>query len=509
MELAGLGVKSLRNLRAWLIALAMLYFRFMNNRMAQHEGMIFDRLTESSAFRSDLLYFIRLAGNYAAHIFTDVRERANSPVRREYAEWLTTQAVIKDKKLYNALLLKKGWFDALAHEFRDMLETMPQRMQNRFLQALTQDHLIPMDRHNFLKMIDDLRLYRNWLEHYGDGKPQPVSDIRLLDILGLMLLPFMGNQLLGRIHHHGRRIKLRELTKIRQRAKARLDQALASRREASKFMNGLKRRSDLESVRQRITRKYGNVPSDVTVHRIAKEDAKKRRDLEHRKATMLALHQRYFDAQTWPRYNFENFLLRYAFIGKGRIAALETLLTQSPNNVGTLDFAQDIEPAFMLSVEIGLIFHSWLGEVEEAGVKIRNKKKVGPIIPALRNEIAHGGWFWHVEDPTNSGSYLSLTDLLQATSTLTALPEIRDGADRHNQLLTKLIAALRPCSDHLIYARLQPGDDPNRHPPPYRVKRWTPATRSRFSDKTRWRIERRHALRRIAASWMREIQHVN
>lgn len=411
---------------------------------------------------------------------------------------------------------RAGWFDALKQEFPVILEAMPRRMQNRFLQALTQDHMIPADRRAFVSMLDDLREYRHWLEHYSErvahGMPQPVSDIRLLDILGLMLLPHMGNQLLGRIHHHGRKSGLRGYTRVKETAKIRLDAALAKRRETSRYMNGLKRKSDHASVKERLTRKYGNPPGDVAVHRIAKEDAKKRRDLEHRKASLIALHNRYFSAQTWPRYNLENFLLRYAFIGKRRIGEIEKLLSslnsQAAIATPSFDFVQDIEPAFLLSMDIGLIIHTWLSELEEAGINIRAKKVVGPIIPALRNEIAHGGWIWRVVDPQNRNDHLRFGVLIKALTDLSLRPELSGGGELSNQLLTRIGATLRPCADHLVYAVLQPRDDPNRHPPPYRIRRWTPANRAKYADNSLWRIERRPALRRLAALWMREIHAV-
>ena len=478
----------------------------------QHDNILAP-LTCHGGFRSDLLYFVRLAGNYAGHIFIDVRERASSPIRKEFALWLDSpQAILRNTHFHSALQDKKGWFDALSADFTTMIENMPARMQNRFLRALGEDHLIPADRRNFIAMVDDLREYRHWLEHYDErqvkGIAQPVSDLRLLDILGLMILPFMHNILLGRIHHHGKRHKIRGTSVIGQQAKSHLDSALARRREASRFMNGLKRRSDHDAIRDRITRKYGNRPAERTVHRIAKEDAKKRRDLEHRKAAMLSLYLRYFKEETWPRYNYENFLLRFAFLGKARIAAIVALAFPTDNTDKKYrepDFILDIEPIFMLSVEMGRIIHNFLEEMEEGGIAIRTKKKVGPIVPAVRNSIAHGEWFWQTEDPHNSGHMLTLPALLQALHHVLDQSQMIDKKECWNRLMTALEGALRPCVDHLVFAKMQATDDMNRHAPAIKIRRWTPKVRQLYSDNKKWRIERRPALRKVAASWMRDI----
>ncbi|MFA6219888.1 MAG: hypothetical protein WC692_08950 [Erythrobacter sp.] len=476
-------------------------------------GVDFGPLLARPAFRSDLLYFIRLAGNYAASIFADVRNRAPTKHRRAFDDWLASHQC-NDAMLKTELTDHRKWFDAHKRDFTNILEDMPHYMRDRLTRALQYDHALTLDHRGLSKCLDDLREYRHWLEHAeeridkGEKRPQNVTDDRLLHILGLMLLPFMGNHLLGRIRHHAGRSGLRahDVQNIAAPAKAILDSALTDRREASKFINGLKRRVDNDTIRRRITTRYGNAPSDQAVHRIAREDAKKRRDLEDRKSALLDLHRRYFAEGHWPRYNYENFLIRFGFIGRARIAAMENLLRNRSDE--PLDFILHIEPLFMLSMDIALIIHCWLAALEERGVPIRNMKQIGPRVPAIRNAISHGGWVWDVI-PKGENAPLPFGEVLTALLTALDHSAVNDKARWKNDLLTAIEGALRPMQWSRVHDRSPPpADDPNRMPPGFTVKRWDAATRTRFADRTRWHIEKRQPLRRIAAAWMRELAKV-
>ncbi len=492
-------------------------------------GELFGELLDRGGFRSDLLYFIRLAGNYAAAIFIDCRDRAQSKHRRQFALWIETESV-EDRHLRDALVQRKPWFDSLKRDFPRLIEAMPQPMRDRLGRTIVQDHAIPLDLRNFVALLDDLLEYRHWLEHWEERKargaiPNPASDERLLRIIGLMLLPQLAHHLLGRMHHHARKARLRDRHARADRARAIMNAAIADRREASRHVNGLKRRTDLDSIRAQLIRKYGNAPGGAAVHRIAKEEAKKRRDFESRKASLLSVHQSYFAEGTWPRYNYENFLIRFGFIGRGRIAALERLLGERREGPGGLrhDFIHAIEPAFHLSMDIALILHLWLSDLEEAGVPVRKEKLFKRsyrtvagdaanlatlhyrTIVNLRNAVAHNGWFWEVEDPAMPGTFLSLSDLLGHLLPLPARFGLTDGAERRNHLLTTIEAALRQQMCAYVYRKRGSDDDPNRSPPPVVVRRWTTDTREQYADKTQWRIERRAALRSLTAHWMREV----
>lgn len=474
---------------------------------AGRPGDIFGPLLERPAFRADLLYFIRLAGNYAASIFIDVRNRAPMHHRHALDVFITGHAG-NDTQLLAALTNRHAWFDALKADFTILLGEMPQYMKDRLERALTEDHLLPWDRRNFIKALDDLREYRHFLEH--PEKRINVTDERLLETLGRMLLPFLGNHLAGRVHHHGRRSGMRNARAAAEQTRTILADALAARRETSKFMNGLKRRVSHDEIAAELTRKRGSPPHDAAVHKIAKARKKERADLECRKAAMLTLHRSYFNETSWPRYNHENFLMRFAFIGKRRILDLENKL-QFPAD--RHDFIHAIEPFFILSMDMALIIHCWLTELEGAGVPIRNRKELAKVTPAaawlpdIRNAIAHGGWIWAVEPKDRSSQPLSFAELVASLLAALHHPKVaRDGAKWRNDLLTRMEGALRPCGWHHIYAKAQPDDDPNQMRAHHVIKRWTAKTRARYADRYKWHVEKRPYLRRVAATWMRDLR---
>lgn len=506
----------------------------------------FGRLLDRPAFRSDLLYFIRLAGNYAVSIIIDCRQRASGKQKVEFSHWLGLDAggarrhapqAATAKELetrlwqqflrrnpgfvspvdhrpnikrenWRALAFGDGWFDIFKTDYPTLLREMPVAMRERLSRALQQDHLLPWKTAEFLTAVEDLTDYRHWLEHpdqrreRGEARPR-VDDGRLLEILGLMLLPFLGNHLVGRIRHHERAMGIAASDRCADKATDILRAALATRRDTSLFMNGLKRRVDHDSIRVRLTRRYGNPPGDRAVHRIAKEDAKKRRDLETQKAAMLALHGRYFDEHSWPRYNLENFLMRFAFIGRRRIAALEEKLGIAAE--GRPDFINAIEPAFMVAMDMALVIHVWMTSVEAASGAAVGQRKGDTVLTALRNGIAHGDWIWEIADKSRNGQPYSFADLLDALLAFPGKAGLQEEAQWRNDLLTRMEAVLRPCAWPRVYRKAQPGDDPNRLPPPHVVKRWSPATRARFADASVWQREKRTALRRMASSWMRDI----
>jgi len=465
-------------------------------------------LTPIPAFRIELLHFIRLAANYTASIFIECRSRAQPKHRHQFAEWLAQNEQDKDKQLWLGLRTRARWFDALKQDFTYVIREMPIPLQTRLERAIQHDHLLPWDLRRFERALDDLREYRHWLEHYDErvrsGRVCPCTDERLVELLGLLLLPHLNNHLLGRMRYHARRAGFRGTPAAIPAAKAIMDKSVADRREASREINGLKRRIDADTIRDRITRKYGNPPGDQAVHRIAREEAKKRRDLETRKRALLTLHGEYFDPQTWPRYNLENFLIRFAFIGKGRIAELEALLGEAKGG-GRHNFITAVEPAFELALDIALIFHDYLTELEIAGVPIRKRAKVGPAVTGLRNAIAHGDWFWRVPDPARNDVPFTFDEIIERLAALPGDFGLAGPAQWRNNLLTRLESCLRDRKRTLAYRIPQPGDDPNRNPSPIKVARWTDAARERFADRKTWRIERSPALRSLAARWKREI----
>ncbi|NJM50886.1 MAG: hypothetical protein HC843_08395 [Sphingomonadales bacterium] len=178
---------------------------------------LFSHLESSPAFRGEMRYFLQLAGNYIANIFIQVRAKSPSKHRKAFAQWLGTQpSSVKDKQLYDALVCKAEWFEAYKRDFAIMLDDMPPVMRDRMGRSIQNDHCIPLDMAGFIRSLDRLREYRHWLEHYKDhaekNQKRPVTeDSDILRDLGLLLVPHLLNHLHGRIRHHQRKLKTKNV----------------------------------------------------------------------------------------------------------------------------------------------------------------------------------------------------------------------------------------------------------------------------------------------------------
>ncbi|MEQ1724827.1 MAG: hypothetical protein ABL882_02750 [Sphingopyxis sp.] len=455
------------------------------------EAALFADLESSAAFRADMLYFLRLAGNYMANIFVTVRAGAPSKHRKAFAEWLTPPlpargaqkpSPIEDKPLRDALVTKQLWFDAYKRDFAVMLGEMPQAMKDRLGRSIQADHCLPLDLRNFIAMLDELREYRHWLDHYDERvqkkEKRPVTDEQVARHLGLLLLPHLHNHLIGRVHHHrckaGQRSFGRPKAAANAELKAIFDRATADRREAT--MERMGRRTKGSVIR------------------------KERQEAQQVGERWRQTHAARFSPDTWPRYNLHNWKTRYYFMGEGRIAKLESQLRPAGDDGAMVDFIHAIEPLFNLSLDLNLAIHMALTAIEGLGIKIRSKKDVGLIIPALRNEIAHGGFFWDVKG--GDGAVLAAADVFEAMQGL--MLQASNGKQRRNDFVTAAQQLMRKARTSLAFPPADP-DDANRSPPPIRVRTWGAGNRVRYGHSSAFRLEKRKDLSRVVAAWMRAL----
>ncbi|APG62748.1 hypothetical protein LPB140_08045 [Sphingorhabdus lutea] len=483
---------------------------------------LFGDLVKRPKFRSDILYFVQLAGNYAANIFVDMRNRASSKQKKAFYDWLSgVKNDDIDVRLKEALNNSNQYFDPFKKGYAQILEEMPLPLRDRMERAIQHDHVLPISLKNFIKNLDDLREYRHWLEHYDDrikkGSPKKISDERAVQIITLMILPFLSAHMKGRIIHHARNMGMRhrEIEQFIAPIDKIIRDNIASRRDASKYINGLKKRKSNEEIKEFITEKYGNAPSDMAVHRFAKQEKKKRNDLETRKQALTNLYNRYFDKDHWPRYNHENFLIRYQFLGKSRIKEVEEYIIEQNPDKKHIDFILDIEPIFMLSFEISLIIHIWFSDLEVKGVPIRDRKKLNKLndkaarMVDIRNQIAHGGWIWRIENNAKNGEFYSITEIMEGLFAVLDHPNINDKAQYKNDLITALQGAFLRCKKSYIYENIKDGD-PNQNRARYVINYWSTKNRDKFADRhgvdAKWRVERRIPLRKMAATWMRDLK---
>lgn len=447
---------------------------------------LFEDLEQRPAFRADIRYFVGLATNYIASIFIAVREGAPSKHRKAFAVWLDQHAPsMTDAKLREALVHRHRWFDCNKADFTIILETMPQPMKDRLGRALMVDHAIPMTLREFVATTDTLREYRHWLEHYDERisrrARRPVHDWEVLRLLGHLLIPHLLNHLCERIHSHARKAGVHQ-TDARgrtERARAICQAAIAARRAATMDQAGFRTRG--------------------TVVRKERQEAQ-------------AVHERWrqahaarFSESTWPRYNLHNWKLRWFFYGPHRIEQLEQLLRHpDESNNAPVDFIQAVEPLFNLSADVALVIHDLLVDLKARGVNVAAKKQVGPMVPAIRNAVAHGDFFWTVAQPAvTPPKPIPVVEVFAELQRLClSLPS---GAKQlRNDFVTRLEATLRDAKVTLAYPAAE-FDDLNRSPPPLRIRRWSNAVRERVAQGG-MRIERRPALRRVTAQWMRALQ---
>jgi hypothetical protein len=454
-----------------------------------HSDLNLSPLLALPGFRSDLLYFIRMAGNYIESIFLDTRDRWTDPRKRAFQATLDTLKAKEPKNASKfadlALRQPKSEF-AFAQSFRDLLAYLPATHQQTLADRLQQDHALPFNFDQFFSTITLLRDWRNYLEHAADAKPPTKPDDgRLLEALGLLLLPYLHNHLVGCVAHHARKVRLNN--SVANEVRARLRTAEQMRRETSRKRYGRKTR--------------GTLGKNERIHQ------------ENSKTAWMARYAEYFAPDTWPRHNYHNFKIRWHFMGRHTIRMLEQQLqgnTANPKQHG--DFMREIEPLYGVMLDIHLHLHSFLEGMKQQGLNIRERKTVGPLIVALRNEIAHGGCFWQVKkyvakdqpQPSGDDRFYAVAEIFAAVLNLPSLAKLPDPKAPALQLADRLRSVLKQAGLHRVYL-LDMDCPPNQLPAPLVVRRWTPARREKFANKTRYRIDKRERLRAVLAAWQRAL----
>jgi hypothetical protein len=478
----------------------------------------FTALLTRPGFRADLLYFIRMAGTYIETIFLDARVNWKDNRLKSFQTIIDGLKEKNPKYDKNWIALRKqdpGIEFAAKDAFKLLLAHLETTHKSSLSRRLQWEHALPWSFDIYYHKVEQLRAYRNFLEH-PDGKTKPDDD-ELLHTLGLLLLPHLQNHLIGRIIHHQRKLakpspsplggegrgeggeggqhsgfrtsspqpspsKEREFTAA---VRDILQKAETDRRETSRNIFGLKTRQTL--------------PKNERIDRETYNNRWKERFAD------------WFASDTWPRYNEHNFKVRYHFIGRRRLALLGTALQSSPSTKGYFndparsDFIRELEPIYYASLDINLILQKFLFEMKSLKLEVGSAKKMKNSIPALRNEIAHGGFFWAVADKDNAGQVVSLETLFGDLLSLPAKADMPNIKERQNDLITAIAGVIKNYGAHRVHDSEKIGDDPNKRPPPYIIHRWTAEKRARYADSKRYTIDRRPRVRALLASWKRAL----
>jgi hypothetical protein len=440
-------------------------------------------LLQRPGFRADMLYFLRMAGTYIETIFIDARVNWKDNRLKTYQSIIDARLKKEPSQKNFLVAMRKqdpGIEFAFKKDFTFLLADLQPTHKDHIRRRLLWEHALPWDFKRYDEVIETLRSYRHYLEHFDEkikkGEHR-LPDKNLLKMLGLLLLPHLHNHLIGRVIHHERKL---DLPKNSYSAAVRIIMrgAETDRREASHNLFGLKTRQLLP-----------------------RNERKDRETYNQRWKERFPL---WFAPDTWPRYNEHNFKVRYHFMGQARLNKLGAALQNATPHKGYFDdpaqcdFIRELEPLYYATLDLNLILHKFLAEREAAGVDVKNVNVVGRVIPALRNEIAHGGFFWSVTNKSNNMIH-------PLKNIFSAMLKLMPDKNSCNDLATPIVGVIKAYGAHRVHDRQALPDTPNQYPPPLVVHRWTAAKRATYASRERWHIDRRPRLRALLATGKRAL----
>lgn len=473
------------------------------------------RLEDDADFRNGYLYFLQLANSYLAaifwHVFPDSSRRKNlyETVRNFDAD-LKAEAARRGEQqrgLDPALLKsiapepgerRTGFLDCYKSDFvRVLRDGLPEERKRAFERKLRQDHAIPLRMGAFCDGIDHLRKKRHYLKDWGRNRNRAdrPADEPVLDFLGLLLLPRLHHHFLGLVERHRRRIRRRGGNSGIDPADLRTIFARARRL----------RREETE-------RAFGR-------NRLRSETTRaERRDREHSKQAWMRKYDHYFPRGAWPRYNYHQFRIRYFFMGKGYLGAIESALraalpAKAPPHPGPpFHFQWEIEAVYETAMAVNAVLSGVFRDFEAADKTLsRRARKHGAGVLSghlrdIRNAVAHNQPFFdiHVDGQT--------LPVRQVFAEIFAGFQ-RDHVREHlaeppaaciGALCDKLAGLFRKQKFTLVF----PVDDAERRArqrPPRVVRRWTGKDRREYIASGRWRIDKRPRVKALIAAWHRDL----
>lgn len=199
-------------------------------------------------FRSEELYFIRLAGTYIQSIFWDAFDGKGSAsvIKRRQKMKEIADKNIKNKELKAAILEPHiRWhqnLDCFKSDFKKFLEGLPPNMIGTFEEKLRRNHAIFLRHPDFLKLFETLLQVRHYLEHFDErqkkGEGKKYTDEDFIRALAQFLPPHFFNHLVGRITVWQGKLKIQSEKERIQKSKlavqAIFTQATKDRAESTK-----------------------------------------------------------------------------------------------------------------------------------------------------------------------------------------------------------------------------------------------------------------------------------
>lgn len=451
-------------------------------------------LEQTPHFRSDELYFIRMAGGYIRSIFWDVFLSSNKNRRRILYEVVDSLKVPKEDAEGHRIFCnsikpnpetkrREGALDCLSGKFAQVLKALPEEVVEVFEDILKQNHGIFLrfkdDKGNpktltFVRAIEILYKRRNFLEHFSDIKEQKkynkrrddkesgYTDAELVESLGMFLLP-------ETLHHFAGRVASYEAkqNKVTDNAKIIREQAIRivkDRRQNTKNIFAVERtRQNIKDKSQRKKMVDDSLPWRVAY----REMSPSRTD-----------------------YKENEFRIRYQVIGKHHIEKIRQKLTRGRVE-SNLHFKRDIEGFYLLTFDINLVIHRFFEELKESGADLTERPK------RIRDQIAHGGFFW---DAQGHGSPQEVYDVGEVFAEILSAAQKAKGYERANDLFTQIEKQLRRENFSVV-------DIDGIPPQTLHITKWAKKDRKKYLENPpdEVQLDRRRLYRAEIARWMKAL----
>jgi hypothetical protein len=441
-------------------------------------------------FRSDQLYFIRLVGTYIQSIFWDVLNsdtKSGKKRRKKVFEFIEQQHFSKKDNLKQQLLdskeRAKGTVDFFKGGFVEILkklENFPLNDQESFSQffekKLKEHHAIFLKYQEFIAAIEQLLQKRHYLEHYEErikkNTPKNFSDAKVMEILGMFLLPELLGIFLGRVESCNKKMhSLPATVEAKKELIAIFEQAKKEKKLSVKvYYDDIKTREQMQKT--------------------------KRKFLVSTTQKWLVVYSNYKLQST--DYNKHNFKTRYYFIGEQNRIHIEKKL-QKPSR--PLSFKHDVEYFYFLTAKINLVLHRFIERLpcNKDGKIILSDAVLQQKLQDIRNAIAHNQLFWNISD------YDEKCVIASVAQALATLPKYKKPREMLNDFFTALERDIEKASFSWVHYR---ADATTSAPTDIIIQRWSADNRAAFgkNSKGREKLNKRTSLKSHLARWKRIVQ---
>ncbi len=541
-------------------------------------GIDLSPLEKEQSFRSDFLFFISMVNGYIDSIFwdyfdfekakNDKKKRRRKKCLLDYIDEMESEGYISESGSNRFLVeslrkcghgkpidcFGKGFEDFLKEEphcLPQELEGFPVVMRLGLAQKMADEHAIFFPGYeeimhiegkeaaldnaklineyfsNFTDMIANMRVKRNYLEHYSDGKVDKSDNQKIIETLGMFLLPSIHNLMVGRMKHYCAKLSDNEC-KSTQITIEEIEKILAQERKKRK-----ERIKELYSfIRSKDNKRY-------------KRNKTKRKSLANRDFDWKKEHE-LLGAEA-AGYREHEFRIRYYFISKKRYKRIKELLGYKkdiPISEQNISFRRDIEPLFMLGVKVNFILHDALSscinynyekELEKRYLKIKiggskaqkrrrseiRRCKSSPdaasrrlrMLRKVRNPIAHNTMFWDIERDvgnennkcSNSGKrveYMEFDEVLSTVFEAIRKSRVKNHYEISSRMKSRLLDLFRRenYSSYEEKEDFKEGEKIKERIIFKKVKRWTPSRREELK-KPRYKLRKRNAIKSVVGKW--------